>query len=126
MPRMLAHRRPNYASLHKWFHLINDYGRWRRVIFQSPTAMSFQRMDDTFQGYGAKIEGDGARLALTSAADAKWGATFAIQRPEPGRMVLDGEMDGHQVRLDLRLFDRERFLLVSRGFNWIQERPFNK
>ena len=106
--------------------LVTDYGRWRRVIFQSPAAMSFQRMDDTFQGYSAKLDPDGTRLTLTSGADKSWSAAFAIDRPEPGRLILDGEMDGHKVRLDMRLFERERFLLVSRGFNWIQERPFNR
>lgn len=29
-------------------------------------------------------------------------------------------------RFDMRLLEREQFLLVSRGFNWIQERPFNR
>ena len=38
--------------------LVTDYGRWRRVIFQTPTGMTFQRMDDTFAGYGAKIDID--------------------------------------------------------------------
>lgn len=27
--------------------LLTDTGRWRRVVFQSPTAVSFQRVDDT-------------------------------------------------------------------------------
>ena len=106
--------------------LIGDYGRWRRLIFNSPTNMSFQRMDDTFQGYAAKIDEGVKTLTLTSAADKNWTATFAIERPETGRMILDGQMDGRKVRFDLRLFDREKFLLVSRGFNWIQERPFNR
>jgi hypothetical protein len=106
--------------------LIGDYGRWRRLIFQNPASMSFQRMDDTFQQYGAKFDGDGKRLMLTPGPDAKPSATFAIERPAPGRLILDGEMDGRKMRLDMRLFARERFLLVSRGFNWIQERPFNR
>jgi hypothetical protein len=35
-------------------------------------------------------------------------------------------MDGHKLRMQLRLFDRDSFLLVSRGFHWIQEYPFNR
>jgi hypothetical protein len=35
-------------------------------------------------------------------------------------------MDGKKVQMRLDLFPRERFLLVSRGFNWIQEHPFNQ
>ena len=40
--------------------------------------------------------------------------------------MLDGNMNGHQLQMQLQLFDREKLLLVSRGFHWIQERPFNR
>jgi hypothetical protein len=40
--------------------------------------------------------------------------------------VLDGTMNNQKIRFGLRLQDRDKFLLVSRGFSWIQERPFNK
>jgi len=106
--------------------LVGDYGRWRRAIFQNPASMSFQRMDDTFQGYGAKFDDAVKQLTLTMSGEKGETATFAIDRPQPGRLVLDGVMGGHKVRLDMRLLEREKFLLVSRGFNWIQERPFNR
>ena len=35
-------------------------------------------------------------------------------------------MDGKKIRLELELFPRERFLLVTRGFHWMQEYPFNR
>jgi hypothetical protein len=106
--------------------LIGDYGRWKRLIFQSPTAMTFQRMNDTFQGYPAKIDDAVKQLTLTLSADKNDTATFAIDRPAADRLILDGTMGGRKVRFDMRLMDRESFLLVSRGFNWIQERPFNR
>jgi hypothetical protein len=50
------------------------------------------------------------------------------QQPVPGRLILDGSLDGHAIHIDARLFDRESLLLASRSkqFNWIQERPFNR
>jgi len=104
--------------------LIGDYGRWRRVLFSTPTGMSFQRMDDSFQGYGFKAD-MGAKTVVLSAGD-KPAGTFNIRQFEPPRMTLEGEMDGHKIYFDLRLYDRSNFLLVTRGFNWIQERPFNR
>jgi len=41
-------------------------------------------------------------------------------------LVLDGDMDRHKVHMQLKLLDRNKFLLVSRGFHWIQEIPFNR
>jgi len=31
-----------------------------------------------------------------------------------------------QLHMHLRLVDHKKFLLVSRGFHWIQEHPFNR
>jgi hypothetical protein len=39
---------------------------------------------------------------------------------------MDGRMDNHQVHMELQLTDRNSFLLVSRGFHWIQEAPFGR
>ncbi len=106
--------------------LLGDYGRWRRVVFDFPTLASFQRMDDSFARYGAKIDVNSHALVLTKSDDKDWKANFAFQRPTPDQLILDGQMDGHKVRMQLRLFDREKFLLVSRGFHWVQETPFNR
>jgi hypothetical protein len=39
--------------------------------------------------------------------------------------MLDGTMDGHTVHMGLRRTDTS-FLLVTRGFHWVQEYPFNR
>ena len=110
--------------------LVTDYARWRRVLFQTPTAMTFQRMDDTFASYGAKIDTAAKTIALIAGptTPATTPTTLKFQQPDPERLVLDGTLDGHELHIDARLFDRNKFLLVSRGqqFNWIQERPFNR
>lgn len=59
-------------------------------------------------------------------ADRNWKASLKYQQVGRGQLILDGEMDGRKLRLDLRLLDRNQFLLVSRGFHWIQEYPFNR
>jgi uncharacterized membrane protein YphA (DoxX/SURF4 family) len=108
--------------------LVTDYARWRRVIFQGLTNVSFQRMDDTFAGYGAKVDMKDRTLTITTGGKDGPSSRFAIQQPDAEHLILDGEMDGHKIRMEARLFDRNNFLLISRGpqFNWIQERPFNR
>jgi hypothetical protein len=39
---------------------------------------------------------------------------------------LDGEVQGHEVKMRLELDDRNKFLLVNRGFHRVQEYPFNR
>ena len=41
-------------------------------------------------------------------------------------MIFAGDMDSHKVKVELQLVDRKKFLLVSRGFHWVQEYPFNR
>lgn len=105
--------------------LIGDYGRWRRLIFQTPANMSFQRMDNSFQPYAAAVDMNARTVTLTN-PDKSTAATFAIQQQDANSMVLDGTMNNQKIRFDLKLQPRESFLLVSRGFHWIQERPFNR
>jgi len=106
--------------------LLTDYGRWHRAIFDFPERMSFQRMDGSFAGYAAAIKTDQKKIALTKNDDKKWSAAFSYARQAPDQMILDGSMDGHKVHMLLKLADREKFLLVSRGFHWVQEYPFNR
>ena len=106
--------------------LLTDWGRWRRLVVQNATALSFQRMDDTFTGYPAAFDMNAKTITLTKPADKNWKATFAFTQPDPERLVLDGQMDGHRVRMETRLFDRNNFLLVKTGFHFVQEAPFNR
>ncbi len=106
--------------------LTTDNDRWRRIIFDSPTRMAFQRMDDSFARYGASIDVNGKALAITKDDDKNWKANFTFQRPVPDQLILDGDMDNRKVHMQLQLIDRKKFLVVSRGFHWIQEYPFNR
>jgi hypothetical protein len=106
--------------------LLTDSTRWRRAIFDYPNRMAFQRTDDTFAPYGASVNLPERTLALTKSGDKNWRASFTFQRPAGDQLILDGRMDNHQVHMELQLTDRNSFLLVSRGFHWIQEAPFGR
>jgi hypothetical protein len=51
---------------------------------------------------------------------------FVYQRPNDEQLILDGSLDGHPVRMQLRRMDHSKFLFASRGFHWVQEYPFNR
>jgi uncharacterized membrane protein YphA (DoxX/SURF4 family) len=106
--------------------LLTDQSRWRRVVFDFPTATSFQRPDDTFQGYPSTISDQDKTLTLTKPTDKNWKASFTFTRPAPDQLTLEGSMDGHKIQMQLKLFDRDKFTLVNRGFHWINEYPFQR
>lgn len=106
--------------------LLGDTERWRRVVFEVPSRAAFQRMDDSFAYFAADIKENDKTLTLSKNGDKNWSANFAFQRGSADQLTLDGAMDNHHVHMDLKLFDRNKFLVVNRGFHWIQESPFNR
>jgi len=106
--------------------LLTDSGRWRRAIFDFPSRMAFQRLDDSFVRYGTTFNLGGKTLALTKADDKNWEANLTFEREPQDQLILDGEMEGHKIHMQLRLVDHTKFMLTSRGFHWIQEGPFNR
>jgi hypothetical protein len=106
--------------------LLTDYDRWRRILFDFPTNTTFQRMDETFVGYTSSISAIDKTLTLTRSNDNNWKATFTYERPAQDQMMLDGSMSGHKIYMRLKLLDRSKFTLVSRGFHWINEFPYQR
>jgi hypothetical protein len=117
--------------------LVTDYERWRRVVIQSTTSMNLWRMDDTTFGFPAKYDMEKKTITLTQAPAGPPGTrggteqprpigTFVFERPAPDRLIFDGDLNGKKLHMETHLFPREDFLLVKRGFNLIQELPFNR
>ena len=75
---------------------------------------------------GVTINANDKTIALTKTTDKDWKGKLTFQRPAADQLILDGEMGNHKMHMQLHLVDRDKFLLVNRGFNWVQEYPFNR
>jgi len=106
--------------------LLTDYDRWQRVIVQNANAIVFQRMDSTFMFFPSKTDSRAKTIVLTMPDEPTLIARFAFDRADPTHMSLAGEIDGRHIRMAVHLFDHSKLPLLSRGFNWIQEYPFNR
>jgi hypothetical protein len=108
--------------------LVTDYERWRRVVVQTATNVTFWRMDDTPYALPAQVDLATKIMTLSvgQGDQRKTIGTFNIDQPSPDRLVLDGGLNGRKIKMETHLFPRENFLLVNRRFNWIQELPFNR
>ncbi len=104
--------------------LVTDYERWRRVIIQNASTVAFWRMDDTFFALGAKVDTAAKTIALSRGAGTAGNLTF--EQPAADQLVFDGTVDSHKVHMETSLVDHTKFMLLSRGFHWIQEFPFNR
>ena len=100
---------------------LNDYDRrWRRVIFDGPQWIFFQRTDDSFVRYGVSIDVRENTLALTKGHSRSWHSDFAFERPDSDRLVLDGQMDGHRINMKLQRVEFDTFRLLNSHFRWVR------
>ena len=101
--------------------ILNDYDRrWRRVVFDFPDRMFFQRWDDSYAGYGVSIDEGRRILSLTKGRSRTWTSKFSYERPSADRLILEGEMDGQRLRAELALVPDDTFRLLNSGFRWVR------
>jgi len=100
---------------------LNEYDRqWKRVIFDAPDRITFQRTDDSFARFGADLAPDASRLALTKGGSRSWQSAFAVRRESDDEIVLDGQMDGHDIHLRLSRVPPDSYRLLNSPFRWIR------
>jgi hypothetical protein len=106
--------------------LITDETRWRRVVFSRPGMIAIQLMSDTRERYRLDLDPVKKRLKLVKRDDPKWVSLLSYTQPKPELLTIEGTIDGQKIRARLHRADESKFLLVSRGFHWINEYPFNR
>lgn len=120
--------------------LITDKIRWRRVIFDrpfhvsAPVMVTVQRMDDTFEVFGGTIDARKHFIDLTHQIELGTYKETPVRirltywwPGQPNQMIVDGDdYAGHTIHLRATRMDPASFPLVERGFNWVQEAPYNR
>ena len=112
---------PVRSPLYGLYDVEGGSAGWKRLILTTPTAASVRMLDDSARPYAAEYDTANHRLTLINQKD-KQRQVFEYSQPDPDHVVLQG--DALQVRL--KKVDTQKFLLVNRGFHWINERPFNR
>jgi hypothetical protein len=106
--------------------LLTDNDLWRNAVFDFPDRMTVERMNGEFSRYKVSLKMDAKTLELTRNNGKNARSNLTFQQPAPGQLVLNGMLDGRKVQMQLEMMDRNQFLLVNRGFHWVQEYPFNR
>jgi hypothetical protein len=106
--------------------LVTDETRWRRVFFSAPGRFSIQLMSDSRQRYNLVLDETKRTLDISKRGDPNWKTTLVYRRLKPDVLIVEGPFDGQEVQARLRRTEPPEFVLVTRGFHWINERPFNR
>ncbi|MFI6867063.1 DoxX family protein [Nocardia sp. NPDC050406] len=103
--------------------LTTDETRWRRVVFEDPEAVYYQRMDDKLVPLPAEADANARTVTLLRDPAAGPWASFTYERPAHDRLVLTGTLDGRPVTMSLSRLDEDSFSLRDRGFHLVQDYP---
>jgi hypothetical protein len=106
--------------------LLTDPDRPRSLLFDRMNSASLVHMNETRDPYTAAFDPTKGLLTLTALHDPAHKSVFILTRPAPDRLTLDGTLGGRKAHLQLHRVDLQSFLLISRGFHWVQEYPVNR
>jgi uncharacterized membrane protein YphA (DoxX/SURF4 family) len=102
--------------------LLTDTGRWKMVLAQNPTLLQIRMMDDSLRGFASVYRSAENTVILTAGEK----GVFTYSRPDAEHVTMTGTLGGVPLVVSLRRKDPSEFLLVNRGFHWINELPFNR
>ena len=108
--------------------LVGDSVRWRRFVVSYPGGASVRLLNDSTRGYRVTADTVKHTLVLSSRRDSSFKLALAYARggARNDSLRLDGMLNGDSLHVRLHRLDENRFLLVNRGYHWINEFPLNR
>ena len=106
--------------------LLTDTERWQNLIIDFPGGATVRTMDDKRRRYLFTVVEERASIDVATYEDREAKTTWTFSRPSEGTLHMEGELEGKRYELELTRRDPNDFLLVNRGFHWINEFPFNR
>jgi DoxX len=105
--------------------LVTDTTRWNKLVMEDGY-LQVNKMNDSTTYYSFKPDTIKHKIVISTFADTvhKFIFTYSIQKP--GIMLLNGKWEQDSIHLRLRKLDPKNFLLLKRGFHWVNEFPFNR
>jgi hypothetical protein len=106
--------------------LTTDGTRWNRIIFDRDNLFYIQPMIGDSKPFVAQVDEDNKTITLTKSRVKNWKAQLSFAEPDFSHIVIEGEIDKQEHKAKLLRVDESKFLLLSRGFHWIQDYPVNR
>jgi len=107
--------------------LTTDEQRWRHFIVEAYGYAVVRTMDSKREFFGVDTDLDRKTIVLWQGrGNERVRHEFTYERPTAELLILRGSLGCDPVEITLRKRDPGDFLLVRRGFHWVNEYPFNR
>jgi len=107
--------------------LTTDTVRWSKLIISSAESAGLKMMDDSTRRFALKMDTIAKRIAMFEYSDTTLKSYFNYRLKGKDTLLLNGLWKNKDsLLITMKKYDLKKFPLVSRGFNWINETPYNK
>ena len=104
---------------------INNYDRWRYLISERKGRVQIHKMDKSKLYYKSAIDTLKSEIKLTSYQDST--DSFIINyKKTDNKFNFETIFENDSIKASGRILKKENFPLMNRGFNWVNEYPFNR
>jgi len=94
--------------------------RWIKVVMERPQFITVRRQDAPNLTFQTAYRDAPSRIDLNNSG------YLHYTRAGESSLAMEGSVNGERVSIRLTRIDTSKFLLINRGFHWINERPFNR
>jgi uncharacterized membrane protein YphA (DoxX/SURF4 family) len=105
--------------------LATDETRWNKVLFDW-FDFSVMSVSGSRRRFRPQLDLEKKTLILAKREDPNSKSNFTIEKSDPVHITLEGQFDGHRIKAQAHQGEERKFLLLNRGFHWINEYPFNR
>ena len=104
----------------------DDPLNWKSLDFSNKSMVRLSGPKPPMLVYSADWKPEEKKLILGKFTTSLWSATFTYEMPQEDKLELQGKMEGKAIKATLKPMPGKEYQLNTRGFNWIQEMPFNR
>lgn len=106
--------------------LLTDAVRWRRMVVEYKGYANIKMISDSSDWYAFEPDTVKKKIVMYSYNDTLVKASFAYTMPQKDILEMRGKWKQDSFFISMKKYDLNKFLLVGRGFNWINEYPFSR
>lgn len=106
--------------------ITTDTTRWSKFMISYEGGAQIKLMNDSTKRFSFKPDVKKHTIVANTYADTvnKYHLTYAT--PAPDVLILKGNWKKDSINVTLRKIDATKFRLISRGFHWVNEQPYNR
>ena len=83
-------------------------------------------MNDSTKGFAFNADTVSKKIEMFSYSDTTKRSSFVYSVPKENVLLFMGKVNDDSVEIEMKKYDLNKFRLVSRGFHWVNEYPFNR